>query len=101
MLKYFEPEKIIRQKKYNELFNTGTKHTADFYIPHIPLVLEVTSKYNKIGKKYNETAAWKKSLSSIVIFAYSLKEVEDIVRPLPKDNGLTVSNRRSLLRSRS
>ena len=92
LLKYLEPEQIIRQKKYDELFNTGTKHTADFYIPHIPLVLEVTSKYNKIGDKYKETAEWKKSLSKMVIFAYSLKEVEDIVRPLSKDSGLNVEN---------
>lgn len=101
LLKYFNPEQIIRQKKYTELFSTGTKHTADFYIPHIPIVLEVTSKYNKIGTKYKETAEWKKSLSNIVIFAYTLKEVEDIVRPLSKDSGLSVDHSRSLLCSRT
>jgi hypothetical protein len=97
LLKYFNKDEIVRQKKYNELFSTGTKHTADFYIPKIPLVLEVTSKYNKIGTKYKETALWKQSLSNIVIFAYSLSEVEDIVRPLLKISGLSVDHSGSLL----
>ena len=51
LLKYLDKLDIIRQKKYDELFSTGTKHTADFYIPKLDLVLEVTSKYNKIGLK--------------------------------------------------
>ena len=97
LLKYFSKDSIIRQKPYNELFNTGTKHTADFYIKTIDLVLEVTSINNKIGQKYKDTAEWKKSLSSKVIFAYSLKEVEDIVRPLAKALGVTVANRRDVL----
>lgn len=97
LLKYFNKEDIIRQKKYDELFSTGTKHTADFYIPSIPMVLEVTSKYNKIGTKYKDTANWKLSLSPIVVFAYSLSEVEDIVRPFSKVKGLAVSNRRNVL----
>lgn len=96
LLKYLDPELIIRQKKYDELFNTRTKHTADFYIPKLNLVLEVTSKYNKIGEKYKETAEWKKSLSSIVRFAYSLSEVEDIVRSVMKIAELTVANWRDV-----
>lgn len=84
LLNYFDRNLIVRQKKYDELFNTGSKHTADFYIPHIDLVLEVTSKYNNIGEKYKETAKWKKSLSTNVMFAYSLAEVEDIVRSAMK-----------------
>ncbi len=98
LLKYFLPEEIIRQKKYNELFKTGTAHTADFYIPSIPLVLEVTSRYNKLGTKYLDTAKWKLGLSSLVKFAYSLKEVEDIVRPLAKVSGVTVGHSRNVLR---
>lgn len=97
LLKYFSSNDIVRQKKYDELFHTGTNHTADFYILPIDLVLEVTTKSNNIGIKYKETATWKMSLSSNVIFAYSLQEVEDIVRPLLKDIGLTVSNRRNVL----
>lgn len=89
---------IIRQKKYNELFNTGTKHTADFYIPKLDLVLEVTSKYNKIGEKYKETAEWKKSLSDKVVWAYSLSEVEDIVRSKMKILEQTVTDWRDVLR---
>lgn len=92
LLKYFPKEDIIRQKKYDELFLTKTKHTADFYIPKLQLVLEVTSKYNKIGEKYKEIAKWKKSLSKNVVFAYSLKEVEDIVRSAMKVAELTVAN---------
>ncbi len=92
LLKYFLPEEIVRQKKYDELFNTGSGHTADFYIPSIPLVLEVTSKHNKLGTKYKDTAKWKLSLSEFVKFAYSLKEVEDIVRPLAKVSGQTVGH---------
>lgn len=92
LLKYLDKSLVIRQKKYDELFQTGTKHTADFYIPKLNLVLEVTSKYNKIGDKYKQVAEWKKSLSKTVIFAYSLSEVEDIVRPLVKTIGTTVKN---------
>lgn len=98
LLQFLKPSEIIRQKKYDELFNTGTKHTADFYIPSLPLVLEVTSRYNKLGSKYKDTAMWKLSLSPSVKFAYSLKEVEDIVRPLMKVSGSNVENCRSLLR---
>lgn len=102
LLKYLNSDLIVRQKKYDELFNTGTQHTADFYLPTYNLVIEVTSQYNKIGSKYKETAAWKLSLSNIntkVIFAYSLSEVEDIVRSLVKTRELTVTNRRNVLRS--
>lgn len=88
-----DPKLVIRQKKYHELFNTGTKHTADFYIPHLNLVLEVTSKYNKIGDLYKQTAEWKLSLSDTVKFAYSLHEVEDIVRSAMKVVEGTVSDR--------
>lgn len=99
LLKYFDSSQIERQKKYDELFKTGTKHTADFYIKPINLVLEVTSSYNNLGTKYKETAAWKLSLSKTVKFAYSLQEVEDIVRPLVKASGLTVDHSRNVLRS--
>lgn len=92
LLKYLDPKLIIRQKKYDELFSTKTKHTADFYIPTLDLVLEVTSKYNKIGEKYKDTAEWKKSLSPIVQFAYSLSEVEDIVRSAMRVAEVTVAN---------
>ena len=44
-------------------------------------------------------AAWKLSLSKTVKFAYSLQEVEDIVRPLVKASGLTVDHSRNVLRS--
>ena len=90
LLKYLPSELIVRQKKYNELFNTGTKHTADFYIPIANLVLEVTSDSNNLGSKYKETAAWKLSLSDKVQFAYSLQQVEDIVRPIAKVLGQAV-----------
>lgn len=92
LLSLLSPELIIRQKKYDELFGTGTKHTADFYLPSLNLVLEVTSKYNKIGEKYKETAKWKLSLSTKVKFAYSLSEVEDIVRSAMKVAETTVAN---------
>lgn len=98
LLKYFDPNLIIRQKKYDELFNTKTKHTADFYIPTINLVLEVTSNYNNLGAKYKETAEWKKSLSHTVKFAYSLSEVEDIVRSAMKVAEVTVDNCGNVLR---
>lgn len=98
LLQFLSPEQVVRQQKYDELFNTNTKHTADFYIPSIPLVLEITSRYNKLGQAYKDTAKWKLSLSNIVKFAYSLKEVEDIVRPLVKACGLNVGNRRNVLR---
>lgn len=101
LLKYFKPDLVIRQKKYDELFNTNTKHTADFYIPSINLVLEVTSKYNKIGEKYKQIAEWKKSLSNVVKFAYSLSEVEDIVRSNMKVLEQTVTDRGNVLRSSS
>ena len=35
---------IQRQVSYTLLFNTNTKHTADFYIPKLDLVLEITTK---------------------------------------------------------
>lgn len=92
ILKYLDQSLVIRQKKYSELFNTGTKHTADFYIPSINLVLEVTSSNNNIGQKYKETAEWKMSLSTSVKFAYSLSEVEDIVRSAMKVAELTVDH---------
>lgn len=84
LLKYLTPDEIIRQKKYDELFNTETKHTADFFIPKLNLVLEVTTESNNIGIKYNTTANWKKELSNTVKFAYSLKQVEDIVQSAMK-----------------
>lgn len=98
LLKFIDPSKIERQKKYDVLFNTGTNHTADFYLVDYNVVLEVTSRYNKIGIKYKETAEWKMSLSKNVLFAYSLQEVEDIVRSLVKTRELTVDHRRSVLR---
>ena len=101
ILKHLDPKLVIRQKKYNELFDTGTKHTADFYIPSLNLVLEVTSYNNNIGQKYKDTAEWKMSLSSSVKFAYSLSEVEDIVRSAMKVAELTVDHCRNVLRSRS
>lgn len=94
------PENTIieRQKSYNVLFNTNTKHTADFYIPALDLVLEVTTSSNNLGKKYSDTMQWKLSISPKVKLALSVKEVEDIVRPLLKNKGLTVVHGRSLLR---
>lgn len=92
LLKYLDKSLVIRQKKYDELFNTGTKHTADFYIPTLDIILEVTTSSNNIGEKYQETATWKMSLSPKVKFAYSLHEVEDIVRPLVKAKGLNVDH---------
>lgn len=92
ILKYLDPKLVVRQKKYSELFNTKTKHTADFYIPSLGLVLEVTTSTNNIGTKYKETANWKQSLSSSVKFAYSLSEVEDIVRSAVKAAELTVDH---------
>lgn len=97
LLKYFDPKLIVRQKKYDELFLTNTKHTADFYIPGLNLVLEVTSNQNNLGMKYKQTAKWKQSLSKIVKFAYSLSEVEDIVRSSMKVLEQTVANRRNVL----
>lgn len=97
LLKYLDSKLIIRQKKYDDLFNTGTKHTADFYIPSLNLVLEVTTNTNNIGKKYKETAEWKKSISNCVKFAYSLSEVEDIVRSTMKIVELTAKDWRGLL----
>lgn len=98
LLKYLNPSLIVRQKKYDELFNTGTKHTADFYIPLLNLVLEVTTSTNSIGEKYKKTAEWKQSLDCSVKFAYSLSEVEDIVRSAVKAAEVTVDNGGSLLR---
>ena len=92
ILKYLPESLVIRQEKYDKLFNTGTKHTADFYLPSLDLVLEVTTSANNIGKKYKDTAAWKLSLSDKVKFAYSLKEVEDIVRSAMKVAEVTVDN---------
>lgn len=92
ILKYLDSKLVIRQKKYNELFNTGTKHTADFYIPSLNLILEVTTSSNNIGQKYKDTAKWKMSLSSSVKFAYSLSEVEDIVRSAMKVAETTVDH---------
>lgn len=101
ILKYLDPKLVIRQKKYNELFNTGTKHTADFYIPSLNLILEVTTSNNNIGQKYKDTAEWKMSLSNNVKFAYSLSEVEDIVRSAMKVAESTVDHSRNVLRSGS
>lgn len=83
LLRYFQPSEIIRQASYHELFNTDTKHSLDFYIPKIDLKLEVTTLHNKFApRKYQETKEWKQSFG--VIFAYTLKEVEDIVRSYMK-----------------
>lgn len=83
LLKYFSEEEILRQVTYDSLFNTKTKHTLDFYVPSIDLKLEVTTTNNKFAlKKYQETKEWKQSFN--VIFAYTLKEVEDIVRSYMK-----------------
>lgn len=84
LLKYLLPNEIIRQKSYSELFHTNTKHTADFYISKLNLVLEVTTSSNNIGDKYKDTVKWKSSLSNSVKFAYSLNEVEDIVQTAMK-----------------
>ena len=100
LLKYLDSSLIVRQKKYHDLFNTNSKHTADFYIPTLDLVLEVTTKSNNIGTKYTDTAAWKLSLSSMVRFAYSLSEVEDIVRLCMKVQGVSVDHSRNVLRRR-
>lgn len=79
LLNYFSKDEIIRQAKYSEIYNTNSKHTLDFYIPSIDLKLEVTTSHNKFSlTKYNNTKVWKESFG--VIFAYTLKEVEDIVR---------------------
>ena len=83
---------IQRQVKYDDLFNTGTKHTADFYIESLSLVLEITTANNGLGQKYNDTMNWKLSLSDTVVFAFSLKEVEDIVRSKLKGLELTATN---------
>lgn len=96
LLKYLDQTLIVRQKKYDDLFSTGTQHTADFYIPSLNLVLEVTTKTNNIGGKYKETAEWKKGLSETVKFAYSLSEVEDIVRSAMKIAELTATHWRSI-----
>lgn len=98
-LKEILPESftIERQVSYNKLFNTGTKHTADFFIPELDLVLEITTKSNNLSQKYLDTAKWKCKISTKVKFAYSVREVEDIVRPLVKAKGLTVAYCRSLL----
>lgn len=98
ILKYLPEKCVIRQEKYDKLFNTGTKHTADFYIPSLNLVLEVTSSANNLGQKYKDTMEWKLSLSNMVKFAYSLKEVEDIVRSAMKVAEVAVDHSRSLLR---
>lgn len=81
LLELIPAEDIHQQVSYNELFNTGTKHTADFYIPKLDLVLEVTTKgaHMKVGEIYRTTHDWKLGLSDRVKFAYSIKQVEDIV----------------------
>lgn len=83
LLEYFDKEEVQCQVSYNELFNTGTKHTADFYIPKLDLVLEITTKkgvHMKLGHTYRTTHDWKLKVSDKVKFAYSIKQVEDIVR---------------------
>ena len=92
LLELIPKDWIRRQVKYDELFSTGTKHTADFYIEKLDLVLEVTTSTNKLAQSYHDTLEWKLALSNKVEFAYSIKEVEDIVRPRVKALGLTVSN---------
>lgn len=87
---------IERQKSYDSLFGTKTKHTADFYLPELDLVLEVTTNSNNLGAKYSKTMLWKLGISSKVKLALSVKEVEDIVRPLLKNKGITVNHSRSL-----
>lgn len=87
LLTLLNKEDIKRQISYDTLLNTGTRHTADFYIPKLDLILEVTTKSNNIGRKYNDTMSWKLSLSDKVHFAYSLTEVEDIVHSALKNAG--------------
>ncbi len=53
----------------------------------IDIVLEVTTKGNNIGDNYNKTREWKLNISNKINFVYSIKEVEDIVRPLLKNKG--------------
>lgn len=83
LLKYLDLNDVQRQVSYNTLFKTNTKHTADFYIPKLNLCLEVTTKNNNLARdKYTKTMDWKKSFG--VIFAFTLKEVDDIVRSAMK-----------------
>lgn len=97
LLNILPKEAIMRQITYNELFSTGTKHSADFYIPSLDLVLEVTSSSNNLSASYKATRDWKLSVSPKVRFAYSIAEVEDIVRPLVKAKGLNVGHCRNVL----
>lgn len=88
-----DPGLIQRQVLYRDICpHINTKHSTDFYIPSLDLILEVTSSNNNISKKYQATKEWKMSIDKRVVFAHSPKEVEDIVRPLLKDKGLTVNH---------
>lgn len=84
LLEILPASDIVKQAKYTDILNTGTQHTADFYIPKLNLILEVTTKSNGLGIKYENTKEWKLSLSPMVKFIYSDTEVDDIVRPLLK-----------------
>jgi len=84
LLSYFSASDITRQVSYDTLFQTGTKHTADFYIPKHNLVLEATTISNGIGDRYTKTKEWKLSVSKNIHFVHSGAEVDDIVRPLLK-----------------
>lgn len=79
LLNYFSKEDILRQVPYHTLFLTNTKHTADFYIKPLDIVLEITSIKNGFSH-YNKTREWKEAVSTKVVFATSLSMVEDIVR---------------------
>jgi len=80
LLEILPVEDIHLQVSYNELFKTGTKHTADFYIPKLDLVLEVTSKTMLKCFGYINVHDWKLSISDKIKFAYSIKQAEDIVQ---------------------
>lgn len=75
---------LERQVPYNKIFCTGTKHTADFYIPEIHLVIEAsnmnTNSTSSVTARYKQTKEWKMSLDDNVLFVSCADQVEDIVR---------------------
>lgn len=83
LLKYVEPECIERQKKYDDLFQTETNHTADFYIKKYDIIIEATTTdTTKYIPGYSKTKEWKESLSDNVIFVYSTQDVDDLMEGL-------------------
>lgn len=81
LLNYFKEKEIIRQATYNELFNTKTKHTCDFYIPKLDIIIEVTSEDNNIPK-YIITKQWKLSISDNIHFIYSVEDIINLMNKL-------------------